>query len=60
MVEYLNTGKVTANHQDFKDLGYEDCLRKIHTTDHDKDYYTHGFNLQAAYSSDIMPYTNYT
>jgi len=60
VVEYLNTGKVPANHQDFKELGYEDCLRKLNTTDHDKDHFTHGFNLQAAYAPNIMPYTNYT
>ena len=60
VVEYLNTSRVPANHSDFKEFGYEEPLRKLSHADHDKDFYTHGFNLHSAYSKDIMPYTNYT
>ena len=59
MVEYLNNGRVPANHCDFKDLGYEDCLRKLSNSEN-KDFYTNGFRLEGAYPKDVMPYTNYT
>lgn len=59
VVDFLNIGKVSAKHEDFKGLGYEDCLRKLSISDN-KDMYTHGFKLTQAYNNDIMPYTNYT
>jgi len=59
VVEFLNSSRVAANHEDFKDLGYEDCLRKLSTSDN-KDMFTHGFNLMLAYAKELMPYTNYT
>ena len=59
VVEFLNLSRVAANHEDFKDLGYEDCLRKLSTSDN-KDMFTHGFNLMLAYAKELMPYTNYT
>ncbi len=33
VIEYLRTGKILANHTDFKDLGYDSCLQKISTSD---------------------------
>jgi CCR4-NOT transcription complex subunit 6 len=59
VVEYLQNGRVPANHGDFKDLGYEDSLRKLSHSD-DKEHYTNGFRLEGAYPNDVMPYTNYT
>ena len=59
VVDFLNVGRVSARHEDFKGLGYEDCLRKLSLSDN-KDMYTHGFKLTQAYDNDIMPYTNYT
>lgn len=59
VVDFLNTSKVPANHEDFKDLGYQDCLTKLSSCD-DKENYSHSFRLSQAYSNDVMPYTNYT
>lgn len=59
VVEYLTSGKVSANHNDFRGLGYNDCLSKLNIADN-SDLVTHGFRLMQAYEKDIMPYTNYT
>lgn len=59
VVEYLTSGRVNANHKDFKDIGYKDCLCKLSFND-TKDIYTHGFRLAQAYNKEVMPYTNYT
>lgn len=59
VVEYLRSGRVNANHRDFKDIGYE-CLCKLSLTSDIKDTYTHGFRLSEAYSRELMPFTNYT
>ncbi|KAL3876081.1 hypothetical protein ACJMK2_033962 [Sinanodonta woodiana] len=59
VIEYLTSGKVAANHEDFKEIGYEACLQKINLNK-DEDNFSHSFKLARAYSSDIMPYTNFT
>lgn len=59
VVEYLLSGKVARTHIDFKDIGYEDALQKIHASN-DKDSFCHDFKLNSAYEKDIMPFTNYT
>lgn len=59
VVEYLMHARISANHRDFKEIGYEDCLRKLSLAD-SKDAYTHGFRLAQSYTKDFMPYTNYT
>ncbi|XP_052685301.1 uncharacterized protein LOC128165125 isoform X1 [Crassostrea angulata] len=59
VVEYLLSGKVARTHTDFKDIGYEDALQKIHASN-DKDSFCHDFRLNTAYEKDIMPFTNYT
>ena len=59
VVDFLKSGKVSATHGDFKDLGYHDCLRKLSSGD-SRDHYTHGFKLSQPYSKDVMPFTNYT
>ncbi|XP_062603774.1 uncharacterized protein LOC134265565 isoform X2 [Saccostrea cucullata] len=59
VVEYLLSGKVARTHMDFKDIGYDDALQKIHAST-DKDSFCHDFKLNTAYEKDIMPFTNYT
>lgn len=57
VIEFLSSGRVPADHRDFKALGYATSLRRMAGSDHE---FTHGFKLASAYSEDIMPYTNYT
>jgi CCR4-NOT transcription complex subunit 6 len=59
VIEYLRTGKILANHVDFKDLGYDSCLQKINTSDKPSEL-SHNLKLECAYDKEIMPYTNYT
>ncbi|XP_071440105.1 CCR4-NOT transcription complex subunit 6 [Hetaerina americana] len=60
VVEFLTTGRVSADHPDFKELlGYKSCLRKISPCDRPNEY-THSFKLASAYSSDVMAFTNFT
>lgn len=59
VIEYLRTGRILANHNDFKDLGYDSCLQKINTSDKPSEL-SHNLKLECAYNKDIMPYTNYT
>ncbi len=60
MLEFLTTSRVSTGHVDFKDFkGYDACLQKLTKSD-TKDHYTHSFKLAAAYSKDVIPYTNYT
>lgn len=59
VVEYLTTGKVSANHEDFKELGYEACLEKLSISEK-PELFMHGFRLAMSYGKEIMPYTNYT
>ena len=59
MIDYLTSGRVPANHEDFKEIGYETVLQKLSMSDA-RDFYTHGFRLAAAYDKEAMPYTNYT
>ncbi|XP_041364151.1 CCR4-NOT transcription complex subunit 6-like isoform X2 [Gigantopelta aegis] len=58
VVEYLTSGKVAANHGDFKEMCYEACLKKINHAN-EKEFFNHNFKLARAYN-DVMPYTNYT
>lgn len=59
VIEYLRTGRILANHIDFKDLGYDTCLQKINTSDKPSEL-SHNLKLDCAYDKEIMPYTNYT
>ena len=59
VIEYLRTGKILANHIDFKDLGYDSCLQKINISEKPSEL-CHNLKLECAYDKDIMPYTNYT
>lgn len=59
VIEFLTSGRVPADHRDFKELAYKSCLQKISGCDKPNEF-THSFKLASAYSEDIMPYTNYT
>lgn len=59
VIEYLRSGKILANHNDFKELGYDSCLQKINQSDKPSEL-SHDLKLECAYEKDIMPYTNYT
>lgn len=60
VVEFLSSGSIAADHADFKELTYKDCLRKLSTTPESAKHYTHSFKMSKAYPDDLMPYTNYT
>ncbi|KAG0412117.1 hypothetical protein HPB47_010756, partial [Ixodes persulcatus] len=62
VIEFLKTGHVSADHPDFKELGYKDCLRKmcIESDSFVGSTYTHPFKIKEAYADGVMPYTNYT
>jgi len=59
VIDYLRSGKILANHNDFKELGYDSCLQKINQSDKPSEL-SHNLRLDCAYDKDIMPYTNYT
>lgn len=59
VIEYLRSGRILANHIDFKELGYDSCLQKINQSDKPSEL-SHNLKLDCAYDKDIMPYTNYT
>ncbi|XP_049835574.1 CCR4-NOT transcription complex subunit 6-like isoform X1 [Schistocerca gregaria] len=59
VIEFLTSGRVPADHKDFKSLAYKACLQKISGCEKPNEF-THSFKLASAYSEDIMPFTNYT
>ncbi|XP_063227198.1 CCR4-NOT transcription complex subunit 6-like isoform X2 [Bacillus rossius redtenbacheri] len=59
VIEFLTSGRVSADHRDFKALTYKSSLQKISGCDKSNEF-THSFKLASAYSEDIMPFTNYT
>lgn len=59
VIEFLTSGRVPADHKDFKSLTYKTCLQKISGCEKPNEF-THSFKLASAYSEDIMPFTNYT
>ena len=60
VVEFLSSGTIAADHIDFKEIPYKDCLRKLSTTPENTTHYNHPFKISKAYPDDLMPYTNYT
>ncbi|XP_028661424.1 CCR4-NOT transcription complex subunit 6-like isoform X2 [Erpetoichthys calabaricus] len=63
VVEYLSNGGVAANHKDFKELRYNECLMNFSCNGKNGNsdgQITHGFQLKSAYENNLMPYTNYT
>jgi CCR4-NOT transcription complex subunit 6 len=59
VIEYLRSGRILANHVDFKDMGYDSCLQKMNTSDRPSEL-SHNLKLECAYDKEIIPYTNYT
>jgi CCR4-NOT transcription complex subunit 6 len=59
VIEYLRSGKILANHIDFKELGYNSCLQKFNGSDRPSEL-MHNLKLECAYDKDIMQFTNYT
>lgn len=59
VIEFLSSGHIPMDHQDFKELGYKSCLQRLVGAENLNEF-THQFKLASAYSEDIMPYTNYT
>lgn len=59
VIEFLGTGKVSQDHQDFKTFSYKSCLEKVLSCDKPNEF-THSFKLASAYNDEIMPFTNYT
>lgn len=59
VIEFLTSGKVAADHRDFKDLPYKSSLQKMYGCDKVNEF-SHSFKLASAYNEEIMPYTNYT
>lgn len=60
VIEFLSSGTIAADHADFKEIPYKDCLRKLSTTPENTTHYNHPFKISKAYPDDLMPYTNYT
>lgn len=60
MIEFLNSSRVAANHREFKELGYKSCLQKIAPFSEKTNEFTHPFRMATAYTTDVMPYSNYT
>lgn len=66
VIEFLSSGRVPMDHQDFKELGYKACLQRITAgcetgaNNSNPNEFAHHFKLASAYSEDIMQYTNYT
>jgi CCR4-NOT transcription complex subunit 6 len=61
VIEFLNSSRISANHPDFKELGYKTCLQKgIANFSEKTNEFTHPFRLSTAYTTDVMPYSNYT
>ncbi|XP_066157181.1 CCR4-NOT transcription complex subunit 6-like [Euwallacea fornicatus] len=59
VIEFLSTGRVSQDHQDFKAFSYKSCLEKVLSCDKPNEF-THSFKLASAYNDEIMPFTNYT
>lgn len=47
MIEYLEKGRVPADHADFRELIYKKALTKMLSHSTDEKHYTHGFNVSS-------------
>ena len=45
VIEYLEKGRVPADHADFRELVYKKALTKMLSHSTDEKHYTHGFNV---------------
>jgi len=57
--DYLTTGRITADHSDFKDFRGQTCLQKL-SSSNASHAYTHRLKLESAYDVGMLPFTNYT
>lgn len=48
VIEYLEKGRVPADHADFRELIYKKALTKMLSHSTDEKHYTHGFNVSCA------------
>nr|CAG4644806.1 EOG090X06K5 [Leptodora kindtii] len=60
VVELLSQSRIMANHPDFKEFSYKSCLQKMSSFSEKSNEFTHPFRLSSAYTTDVMPYSNYT
>lgn len=73
--KFLTDGRISVDHADFKNYAYRNCFtmktktinsgmmnKRLNDNDEQKEQqqYYHSFNLDTAYNTNIMPYTNYT
>lgn len=68
VIEFLATGRVAADHVDFKGLGYQDCLKRLSSTESSSSVsssskgpeFAHPFKIACAYADGSIPFTNYS
>lgn len=67
VIEFLATGRVAADHVDFKGLGYQDCLKRLSSTESSVSSssskgpeFAHPFKIACAYADGSIPFTNYS
>lgn len=58
--EYLTSGKISAEHIDFKDFKGQTCLQKLSSVPYLNETYAHKLALKSAYDVKMLPFTNYT
>ncbi|XP_071506337.1 CCR4-NOT transcription complex subunit 6-like [Diadema antillarum] len=59
VVEYLEMGKISVRHPDFKDLNYK-VLRNFSSNSEANGHISHSFQLKRVYQNNPMRFTNYT
>lgn len=70
--DYLISGKIPADHADFKDFKNQTCIQKLNTSTScassttnsllggAMNTYSHKLRLKSAYEANMLPFTNYT
>lgn len=59
--EYLTAGKISSDHEDFKEFKGQSCLQKLCSSPYTHDNtYSHKLQLKSAYEIKTLPFTNYT
>ncbi|XP_055343222.1 LOW QUALITY PROTEIN: CCR4-NOT transcription complex subunit 6-like [Paramacrobiotus metropolitanus] len=61
VIEFLENGRISVDHQDFKDLPYRACLQKLSSQGRltPEGHFTHPFAFTSVYNQE-MPFTNFT
>lgn len=66
VIEFLSTGRVAADHPDFKGLGYQDCLKRLSSSESSSSAsgkspeFTHPFKIASTYADGSIPFTNFS